>query len=610
MNVVDARGAGAVTVGPYRLIGTLGEGGMGVVHLALDPAGRAVAVKVLRPQVAADAVARRRLGREVATLRRVRHPHVAEVLDSDLFGPVPYLVTAFVPARTLEQQVGTHGPPPVAYTAQVGRQLIGALRAIHAAGVVHRDVKPANVLLQDDAPILIDFGIAHVVDESRITSVGLVMGTPGYLAPEVIDGQPITPATDWWGWGATLAFAATGRPPFGTGPASVVLDRVRRGQVDLAGVDERLARVLVMALNVNPLWRGTAEMLLAGLAGIEAWRPAARPLSPALSPDQVRTVPIVTPEAVGPVGSHPAPPAVVTLPVPAEPVATAAAGTRHSAPTSPLPGTLSPAALAPPPAPSLRPPATQPPAPPRQTTRPLPATTSSPAPTAAGAAGGLALAALATLAVLAAVAPGLVVVLSLGWAVVARVADRTVTQTLMRRHDLGQRAGERSRAVLALPWRTISALPRAAFAAILPLGLAICAAFVVGAAVAPDAPRPGAAPSLITATLAGWFAAWWGPGGATMRRGTRAIARSVGRQRRARRAVMIALALVAVASVLRIADGAAPDWQPVDTTGDRLAGGVATQVNRGVTWALGLLPGVPDPPDIPDVPDIPDPSQW
>ncbi|MFZ0159382.1 MAG: serine/threonine-protein kinase, partial [Kineosporiaceae bacterium] len=281
-------------LGPYRLIGTLGEGGMGVVHLALDPLGRAVAVKVLRPQVAGDGVGRRRLGREVASLRRVRHPNVAEVLDADLDGPAPYVVTAFVPARTLEHHVRQHGPLPAPYVAHLGRVLISALRAIHAAGVVHRDVKPANVLLLDDAPVLIDFGIAHVVDESRITMSGLIMGTPGYLPPELVEGQSITPATDWWAWGATLAYAATGRAPFGTGPAAVVLDRVRRGEADLDGVDPRIARVLAMALNVNPLWRGTGDMLLAGLAPIEPWRPGARPFAPALTPDQVRTVPLAT----------------------------------------------------------------------------------------------------------------------------------------------------------------------------------------------------------------------------------------------------------------------------------------------------------------------------
>jgi len=226
---------GTQFIGPYRLVNRLGEGGMGVVHLALDPSGRAVALKVLHAHTGADPDARRRLAREVETLRRVRHRNVAQVLDADLTGPSPYLVTAFVPGRTLEEAVRAQGGLPAAQVARLGRSLAGALEAVHAVGIVHRDLKPANVMLLDGEPVLIDFGIAHLVDESRITMTGLVMGTPGYLAPEILDGHPVTAATDWWGWGACLAYAATGRPPFGTGAATAVLDRVRRGASDLAG---------------------------------------------------------------------------------------------------------------------------------------------------------------------------------------------------------------------------------------------------------------------------------------------------------------------------------------------------------------------------------------
>jgi serine/threonine protein kinase len=224
---------------------------MGVVHLATDPAGRAVALKVLRAHVANDDEARRRLGREVATLRRVRHPQVAEVLDADVAGAEPYLVTRFVPGRTLEDEVRAGGPLPAGHVARIGRTLASALAAIHAAGVVHRDLKPANVMLVDGEPVLIDFGIAHVADESRITRTGLVMGTPGYLSPELIYGGAVTPATDWWAWGATLAFAATGRQPFGGGPIEVILERVRRGQSDLDGVEPGLRELLIETLTVE-----------------------------------------------------------------------------------------------------------------------------------------------------------------------------------------------------------------------------------------------------------------------------------------------------------------------------------------------------------------------
>src|SRR3954453_17446268 len=171
----------AVKIGPYRPVQRIGEGGMGVVHLALDPQGRAVALKVLRDHVCADPEARARLRREGETLRRVRSPHVVEVLSAALEGERPYLATRFVPGRTLEDHVRAEGPLALADVARVGVVLAQALTAIHAAGVVHRDVKPANVMLLDGDPVLIDFGIAHVADQTRLTQAGLVMGTPGYL---------------------------------------------------------------------------------------------------------------------------------------------------------------------------------------------------------------------------------------------------------------------------------------------------------------------------------------------------------------------------------------------------------------------------------------------
>ncbi len=275
-------------VGQYRLVQRLGEGGMGVVHLALDPAGKAVAIKVLRAHVAGDPDARQRLVREVATLRRVRHPRVAAVIDADVECEVPYVVTNFVPGKTLEAHVRDHGPLPRGHVARIGAVLADALKAIHDLGIVHRDVKPANVMLLDGEPILIDFGIAHVTDESRITHTGLVMGTPGYLSPEIIGGDPVTAATDWWGWGATLAYAATGRPPFGTGPIEVVLDRVRRGAADVSGVDAGLRATLTAALSVDPRRRPRPDRLVAGLAATAPVRNPVRtgppiPINPAVA---------------------------------------------------------------------------------------------------------------------------------------------------------------------------------------------------------------------------------------------------------------------------------------------------------------------------------------
>ncbi|MDP9221373.1 MAG: serine/threonine protein kinase, partial [Actinomycetota bacterium] len=253
-----------VTLGAYRLVQKLGEGGMGVVHLGLDAHGRAVAIKVLRAHIAYDPDARARLNREVATLTRVRHPLVAEVLDADVDGDQPYVVTRYVPGPTLEAEVRERGPMPAGHLVQLGRGLSGALEAIHAAGVVHRDLKPGNVLMLDGDPVVIDFGIAHVADDVRLTMTGLVMGTPGYLSPELVEGSAVTPATDWWGWAATLAFAASGQAPFGRGPTDVVIDRVRRGAADLSGVDQRLRPLLLAALSPDPRRRpGAGEVLSA-----------------------------------------------------------------------------------------------------------------------------------------------------------------------------------------------------------------------------------------------------------------------------------------------------------------------------------------------------------
>lgn len=252
-------------LGPYRLVQQLGEGGMGVVHLGLDGRGRGVAIKVLRDHVAHDPTARQRLAREVSTLRRVRHPQVAPVLDADVDGARPYVVTRYVPGDPLDAWVAVNGPLTGAALARLGRGLAEALGAIHDAGVVHRDLKPANVLVNGGDPVVIDFGIAHVADETRLTHTGLVMGTPGYLAPELLDGDPVDESTDWWAWAATLAFAATGRAPFGAGPVEAVLHRVYRGEADLRGVDSRLQAVLQAALHPRAAERPGQDAILAAL---------------------------------------------------------------------------------------------------------------------------------------------------------------------------------------------------------------------------------------------------------------------------------------------------------------------------------------------------------
>lgn len=248
-------------LGPYRLLDRIGEGGMGVVHLARDPEGRVVAIKVLRAQVAGDANARRRLAREVETMRRVRSPHVAEVIDADVTGKIPYVVTQYVPGRVLDELVESGGPLRGRALTRLAAGLAEALSAIHGAGVIHRDLKPGNVMLVDGEPVIIDFGIAQAVDTTRLTQTGMFIGTPGYLPPEVIQADEVRPVSDVHSWAATVAFAATGRPPFGSGPYEAVFFRISQGQYDLAGVPEPLVPVLRAALAADPRDRPPAAWL-------------------------------------------------------------------------------------------------------------------------------------------------------------------------------------------------------------------------------------------------------------------------------------------------------------------------------------------------------------
>jgi hypothetical protein len=256
-------------LGEYRLLDRIGEGGMGVVFLARDRKHRTVALKVLRSSVAGDPTARRRLAREVETMQRVRSPHVAEVIDADLDGRLPYIVTRFVPGRTLDDVVTQDGPLRGAALARLASGLAEALVAVHAAGVVHRDVKPGNVMMFQGSPVVIDFGIAQGPDATRLTMTGMFMGTPGYLAPEVIEGRPSSEASDVHAWGATVAFAATGRPPYGTGPYEGIFYRIVNGQADLSGIPGPLLPLLAAALARDPAYRPPAAQLRAQAAVID-----------------------------------------------------------------------------------------------------------------------------------------------------------------------------------------------------------------------------------------------------------------------------------------------------------------------------------------------------
>ncbi|NJP90234.1 serine/threonine protein kinase [Nonomuraea sp. FMUSA5-5] len=249
-------------LGPYRLVRKIGEGGMGVVHLGLDGEGREVAIKVLHPHVAADLKARDRLTREVETMRRVRSPFVAEVIDAELVGSQPYVVTRFAPGRTLEDTVLSEGPLEARQVIQLTQGLCQALVAIHAADVIHRDFKPSNVMLVDGRPLVIDFGIAHLVNATRLTQTGMFVGTPGYLAPEIIRDSEITQAADVHALASTVFFAATGAPPFGTGTFESVCFNIMEGRAQIDKAPAWLRGWLTRALQVEPSLRPGAQELL------------------------------------------------------------------------------------------------------------------------------------------------------------------------------------------------------------------------------------------------------------------------------------------------------------------------------------------------------------
>ncbi|HWI43757.1 MAG TPA: protein kinase [Nocardioides sp.] len=266
-------------VGDYTLLSRLGEGGMGIVHLAQGPDGRRVALKVLRPHIVGDEEARARLAREVSSLRRVRSPWVAEMVAADPWAEIPYVVTRYVAGPSLHDRVQQEGPVSGTDLAWLAGCLAEGLSAVHAVGVLHRDVKPGNVLLEGRTPILIDFGLARVADDPRLTHTGWLLGTPGYLAPEILYGDEPTPAADVHAWAATVAFAASGRPPYGRGPSMAVMDRTRRGQHDLGGIDRPLRGVLEAALDPDPLERPLLEELLGWLRPLST-----RPDLPEVSP--------------------------------------------------------------------------------------------------------------------------------------------------------------------------------------------------------------------------------------------------------------------------------------------------------------------------------------
>ncbi|MCX5556247.1 serine/threonine-protein kinase [Streptomyces sp. NBC_00038] len=277
-------------VGSFRLHRRLGAGGMGVVYLGSDRRGQRVALKVIRPDLAEDQEFRSRFAREVSAARRIRGGCTARLVAADLEADRPWFATQYVPGPSLHDKVTEEGPLTAADVAAVGAALSEGLVAVHEAGVVHRDLKPSNILLSPKGPRIIDFGIAWATGASTLTHVGTAVGSPGFLAPEQVRGAAVTPATDVFALGATLAYAATQDSPFGHGSSEVMLYRVVHEEAQLHGVPDALAPLVRACLAKDPEERPSTLQLslrLKEIAAREAQGLAeVRPPAPRSDPDR------------------------------------------------------------------------------------------------------------------------------------------------------------------------------------------------------------------------------------------------------------------------------------------------------------------------------------
>jgi protein kinase-like protein len=257
-------------VGPYQILRRLGAGGMGTVFLGRAGDGSQVAVKVLRPELAGDPSFLRMFRHEVAAARRVVGFCTARVLDADISGPLPYLVTEYVEGVRLDRAIAASGRLSATDLEGLAVGMAAALTAIHGAGVVHRDLKPSNVLLSYFGPKVIDFGIARALDASASTATGKLMGSPGWMAPEQFAQRPVTTAVDIFVWGSLVAYAGTGRRPFGQGTVVEIVHRIRHEPPDLEGLEGRLRALVEGCMVKQPEQRPSAKAVLLELLGDHA----------------------------------------------------------------------------------------------------------------------------------------------------------------------------------------------------------------------------------------------------------------------------------------------------------------------------------------------------
>ncbi|MEU7858774.1 protein kinase [Nonomuraea sp. NPDC049141] len=297
--MTDPGGFGPLTmdeceaIGPYRIVGRMGAGGMGVVYAGIADDGAQVAVKVIHPGLAADPQFRDRFVREVDLLSRVRGRCTVSVLASDTSAMPPWLATEFVPGPTLSTYVRDNAPLGPDELLSFGVDIAEALTDIHRAGIVHRDLKPGNVILSASGAKVLDFGIARALDESGLTGTGALIGTPGWISPEQYRGDQADAAADVFAWGALMAYASTGRPPFGTGAPDVLAYRVMSVDPDLSGVPARIRDLVRSALAKDRAARPSTSELLARVTALRAG--ATIPLPP---PDKRLVVPLWSAAAV------------------------------------------------------------------------------------------------------------------------------------------------------------------------------------------------------------------------------------------------------------------------------------------------------------------------
>ena len=263
-------------MGPYRLLGRLGAGGMGQVYLGLSPGGRHVAVKVVHAEFAASPDFRVRFRREVAAAQKVSGLFTAPVVDAEVSSAPLWLATAYVPGPSLSEAVNEHGPLPAASVLALAAGLAEGLAGIHAVGVVHRDLKPMNVLLAPDGPRIIDFGISWAAEATSLTGAGFVVGSAGFMSPEQAAGGDVGKASDIFSLGTVLVFAATGEGPFGTGSSDALLYRVVHNPPDLERVPDEVRPLVERCLAKDPASRPSAADILAEVGAahpVPGWLP-------------------------------------------------------------------------------------------------------------------------------------------------------------------------------------------------------------------------------------------------------------------------------------------------------------------------------------------------